>query len=536
MFEELENRNTSNFEQYWEAIRRRRWLIIGTVFVCWVVGWGIGWVVPPTYESEAGILVEQQAIPKDLVTPNVTITADQQLETLQQQVLSRTRLQNLIDQYHLYANESRLVAMFEASDPVDQMRKDISIALVTTPGKEHELTGFTITYGARKPQIANAVVSQLANYFIDQNTNSQELRSAGTTDFFQAQLEDAKARLDKQEQQVQAFKAQHIGELPDQQQSNLQILSGLQGQLGGAQAALAASKQHKLYLESLIQQYQTALDAGGDSELSPATLDKQLRDMRMQLAEERAQYTDSYPDVIALKDQIAKTEALKKQMDEEAAKAQKSGKSANGLPAEEAAEVHNGQLTPMMQIQSQVKANQMQIQNEEKRENDLEARVAQYQARLNMTPAVEQQLEQVSRGYKQALDNYNSLLGKQNASQLATSLEQNQQGEKFTLVDPASLPTQPAVPLHILISIGGLVFGLALAAGLAILLEMTNACIRQEKDLVGIVSARVLVGIPVISTPQERQERIIRRWMERGVAVAIVLVIVAGNIYAFYRG
>jgi succinoglycan biosynthesis transport protein ExoP len=541
MFEE-ENSNPPSFEEYWDVVRRRRWLILATVFLCWAVVWGVGWLIPPTYESEAEILVDQQQVPTNFVTPNVSTTAEEQLQTMTQQILSRTRLQNIIDQYHLYSHQNPILAMLGPGDHVEQMRKDIKIDLVETPAPgptQKQLTAFKISYGARSPEIANAIVSELANFFINQNMISQQERSQSTTSFLSSQLADAKARLDQQEAQVRAFKAQHLGELPDQLQSNVQILSGLQGELQSAQQALDNSQQQRLYLESIVQQYQSAqstLNAGGDSAVSPPALDKELKALRMQLAQERAQYTDNYPDVIALKDQIQKTEALKKQIDAEIAKNQKSEKSGNGITPATATDVQNGQPTPMMQIESQLKANQLQIQSEKKAEEQLEARIGQYQARLNMTPVTEQQLAEVSRGYKEAKADYDSLLAKQNESQLATNLEQNQQGERFSLVDPASLPPLPSKPNHILISLGGLAFGLALAAGLTILLEVTGARIRQEKDLEGVVPVRVLVGIPHISTPQEHQQRMARRWLERGVAIAIVLLIVAGNIYAFYRG
>lgn len=539
MFDEMQEGKARSFEEYWDIVRRRRWLILVTVFLCWAVVWGAGWLIPPTYESEAEILVEQQQVPKDFVTPNVSTTPEQQLQTMTQQVLSRTRLQSLIDQYHLYTHQSRILALFEPSDHVEQMRKDIKIDLVETPGREQELTAFKITYGAGSPEVASSIVNQLANFFINENIEMQQSRSATTTQFLSSQLADAKARLDQQEQQVRAFKAQHLGELPDQLQSNVQILSGLQQQLANVQGAIDRSQQQKLYLESLVQQYETAqttLDAGGDSAVSPPALDKQLQDLRMQLQQERSQYTDSYPDVIALKDQIKKTEALKKQINDEIAKGQNDQKSKDGMVPATAMEVQNGQPTPMMQIQSQLKANQLEIQSERNEEADVKARIAAYQNRLNMAPVTEQQLAEVSRGYDEAKANYTSLLQKENNSQLATNLEQNQQGEKFSLIDAASMPPLPSSPNHILISIGGLLFGILLAAAVTILLELTGAKIRQEKDLEGIVPARVLVGIPHIITPLELQQRTLRRWMERCAAVAIVLLIVVGNIYAFYRG
>jgi len=540
MLDEMQDGKTKGFEEYWDVVRRRRWLILVTVFLCWFVVWGIGWMIPATYVSQAEIIVEQQQVPTEFVTPNVQTTAEQQLQTMTQQILSRPRLQSIIDQYHLYSHQNPIIALFEPSDHVQQMRKDIQIGLVVTPGKQQQqqLTGFTISYGARSPEVASAIVSQLANFFINQNMITQQERSQSTTTFLASQLSDAKAHLDQQEQAVRAFKAAHLGELPDQLQSNLQILSGLQSQLANIQAAESRSQQQRLYLSSVVQQYQDAqstLDAGGDA-VSPPALDKKLSDLRQALAAARGQYTDNYPDVIALKDQIQKTEALKKQIEDQIAENAKKGKQTDTVNPVGTNELQNGAPTPMMQIQSQLKANQLEIQSEQRSERNLEARIAQYQERLNMTPVTEQQLAQVSRGYDEAKANYTSLLQKQNDSQLATNLEQNQQGEKFSLVDPASMPQVPAWPNHILVSLGGLVFGLVLAAALAVLLEVVRPRIRQEKDLEGIVPARVLVGIPHISTAIEQERRTARRWMERAVALAIVLVMVAGNIYAIYRG
>jgi len=262
-----------------------------------------------------------------------------------------------------------------------------------------------------------------------------------------------------------------------------------------------------------------------------------LRDLRTQLAAERSQYTDNYPDVIALKDQIAKTEKLKKQIEGEIATNQKSGKTSTDSTADMAgAAIQNGAPTPMMQIASQLKANQLEIQGYQKQIKQLQGRVAEYQARLNMTPVTEQALADISRGYDESRKNYDSLLAKQSQSQLATSLEQNQQGQQFRILDPPRLPDKPASPNHILFSLGGLILGIAVGAGLTALFELTDARVRDEEDLEGIVAARVLVGIPRISTPKEDLDRIRKRWMGRAAAAAVVLLIVAGNIYAFYKG
>lgn len=540
MVDELQqSERTRGIEEYWSIARRHRWLILLSIFVCWAAVWGIGWLLPTTYESEALILVEQQKVTSELVPPNVSVSLQDQLQSMTQQILSRTQLQGIIDRYHLYAKHGGLLAIFEPTDPVDQMRKDISITPVEVPGHNGDLTAFQIHYMGPTPEMAQQVNSELTSAFLDQNMKSQQQLSQSTTSFFDDQLASARAKLEEQGAKVKAFKAQHVGELPDQLASNVQILAGVQNQLEGTQRALDRAQQQRLYLQSIVQQYQSVqTDLGnGDSAETPPALDKELKDLRMQLAAERAQYTDNYPDVVALKDQIAKTEKLKKQIEGEIAKNQKSDKGSNNTDADMAgASFQNGAPTPMMQIQSQLKAIQLEIRGYEKQEKVLEGRVAEYQARLNMTPATEQALDDISRGYNESQRNYDSLLAKQSQSQLATSLEKNQQGQQFRLLDPARLPDKPASPNHILLSLGGLIFGIVVGVGLAALLEVTDARVRNEEDLEGLVTARVLVGIPRISTVKEDHDRVRMRWMGRVAAVVVVVLIVAGNIYAFYKG
>lgn len=539
MLDELQDSQTRGLDEYWDIVRRRGWLLLVTIFLCWLTVWGLGWFLPETYDSEAEIEVQQQQVSPNLVAPNVSTSMDDEFQIIENEVLTRSKLQGIIDQFHLYAHQSRLAALFEPADHVEQMLHDIKIEAVETPGRDKQLTAFKITYSAGNPEISFEVDKKLSELFLQQN-NVQQQQSESTTQFFNTELGNAKADLAKQEAQVQAFRAQHLGELPDQLQSNMQILQGLQGQLQNVQLALDRAQQQKLYLESTVQQYEAAqADLGsGDpnSAVSPPALDKEIKDLQLELAQERSQYTDNYPDVIALKDQIAKTEKLKKQIEDEIAQNQKASKPGETADATIAANVQSGQPSAMMQIQSQLKANQLEIQELLETQKKVQNSVADYQARLNATPAVQQQLADISRGYNEAQANYNDLLAKQNASQLATTLEENQQGSQFSLIDPASVPVQPSSPNHILISLGGLAFGIALAFGLVALLELTGARVRREKDLEGLVPARVLVGIPQMSTPAENQRRALMRWVARGAAAAMVIVILVGNVYAIYRG
>ena len=524
MTEEHQDQVLPGVGDLWAVLRRRCWWIVLPIFLCWALVWTGSWFWPASYESEGLILIQQQKVPEQYVLPNVTQDVQDRVQSMSQQILSRTRLQATIDRFHLYPPSHGLTSLMQTGDRVEQMRKDIKIELVESENKSGahrgELTAFKIHYSARTPELAQQVNSELTSLFIDENLKAQQQLSESTTAFLDAQLADARAKLEEQEAKVRAFKAKHMGDLPSQLDSNVKILSGLQSQLETTERSLDAARQQKLYLESLQQQYQSV----------------QGTDLRLELANLRAKYTDDYPDIIALKDKIAQADALKKQIETEIASKKKSDGSAGSAVPPPSEPGQRDSATPMMQIQSQLTANRLEIQNYEKRQKSLEAQIASYQARLNLTPETEQQLADISRGYDESKTNYNSLLQKQNQSQLATSLEQRQQGEQFSIIDPPSLPDKPSAPNHLLVSLGGLALGVVVGLCLCAFIELTDVRVRHEKDLDGLVPARVLVGIPHLGAPGEDRLAMQNRRMGIGIAVVMAVLIVAGNLYAFYKG
>src|SRR5208283_4222764 len=247
------------------------------------------WLIPSTYKSEALILVEQQKVPEQYVLPNVTVSLQDRLQSMTEQILSRTRLQATIDRFQLYQVRHGLNRLVPTGDPVEQMRKDIKIELVNSAGRPDQLTAFKIDYTAGSPQLAQQVNSELTSLFIEENLKLQQQLSEGTTAFLQSQLTEARANLEQQEAKVRAFKASHFGDLPSQAETNVQILSGLQNQLQSAQQGLDRARQQKLYLESLQQQYQTAqatiVAPDTSSTPTPEAFTKELIDLRRQLAD-----------------------------------------------------------------------------------------------------------------------------------------------------------------------------------------------------------------------------------------------------------
>ncbi len=541
MQDELDEPVGRSLEDYWAIALRRRWWILLPLFLVWAAAWGVSWLLPSIYESEALILVEQQKVPDQYVVPNVTANLQGRLQSMSQQILSRTRLQATIDRFHLYPQTRGISGLLKSEDPVERMRDDIKIELVDAPGRPGELTAFKMHYSTVSPELARQVNSELTTLFIDENLKAQTQLSENTTAFLEKELEDARANMAAQEAKVASFKARHLGELPSQLESNVQILSGLQSQLQNTQRTLDSARQQKLYLESLQQQYQSAQASFGSSSddskgAAPHTIEQELLDLKVQLRGLQSRYTDEHPDIVSLKEKIAKAEALKKQNESEMAETQKEPQAANGVDPASIEQVQHGAPSSMMQVESQLKANQLEIANDDRREKDLDAEISAYQGRLNLTPETEQELINISRGYDESKSNYDSLLQKQMQSQLATSLEQRQQGEQFRIIDPPSLPEKPSAPNRLLFSLGGLFVGALLGLGLAFGLDLLDVRVRQEKDLEGIVPARVLVGIPRLRTPRENGLVVLRWWTELGAAMALVVLIVLGNLYAFYKG
>ena len=539
MRNDLKRPAPQSLEEYWAILRRRRWWIFLPLFFCWALVWAASWFLPTSYRSEALILVEQQKVPEHYVVPNVTVSLQDRLQSMTQQILSRTRLQATIDRFGLYPKSRTPIALLESADAVEQMRKDIKIGLVESPGHRGELTAFKIEYSARSSELAQRVNSELTSLFIDGNLKSQQQESENTTTFLQSQLASARSQLEEQEAKVRAFKARHFGDLPSQLETNVQILTGLLAQLDHNQRALDGAKQQRMYLESLLQQHQTVhegLGSGDTSATSPEILDKQLLDLRTRLADARSRYTEDFPDVLSLKEKIEKTVKLRKEIEDDIAAKQKAIKAASATDTDTTDEIQYDSSAPMMQIRSQLKANELEIKNYQRHAGDIESQIATYRARLNMTPETEQELADISRGYEEAKANYNSLLQKQNQSQLATSLEQRQQGEQFRIIDPPSLPEKPSSPNRLMVSLVGLALGVGVGLGLAALLELTNVRVWHEKDLEGVIPGRVLVRVPHLCTQGEDRRRAVFRWLELGAAVGMIIVIMVGNLYAFFKG
>ena len=534
MVDDLEEKSEGfDFQRYVGIVRRRHLQFLIPLFVGWTVVWGVSWVLPPRYLSTTLILVEQPTMPKDYVTPNVSDDLQQRMQSITQQILSRTRLLRIIDQFNLYV---RPHSHLSPDQKVESMRKDIGIELVKDG---NQITAFNVSYSSRDPRVAQEVTSQLTNLFINENLEVRQQQSEDTTQFLEGRLETARKTLADQEEKIREFKTQHVGELPAQVGSNLQILAGLQSQLQTEEDALNTAKQQRVYLETLVNQYRSLQSApktaGGAPTVGLPAIDAELDKLRAQLADLSSHYTDRHPDVRKLKQQIAETEKTRDRIIADL-------KVKNSAPADpDAATTQDPSATsdassPMVQLQGQLQSNRVEVANRERAVADLKIKVVDYQARLNQEPVREQQLSDLTRGYDQSKANYDELLKKKNDSAMATSMELLQQGERFRIIDAPSLPAKPEFPNRLKFCGIGLGIGLALGVLVAGAFEMMDDRVYDEKELQKLLPVAVISEIPSLEVEADVQRARRRLWVGWATAAFVSATILVGSALSYLRG
>jgi polysaccharide chain length determinant protein (PEP-CTERM system associated) len=521
-------------ERYVEIVRRRHIHFLIPLFLGWIVVWGASWILPVRYKSGTLILVEQPTMPSNYVVPNVVDDLQNRLQSITQQIFSRTRLLLIIDKLNLYSKSRRPIT---PDEKVELMRKDIDIELVHG-SQAGQISAFRIFYSAADPHVAQRVTAELTNLFISENLKVRQQQSEDTTKFIGSQLEIARANLAEQEAKVREFKGQHEGELPSQEASNLQILSGLQAQLQNEQDTLNAAKQQRIYLQTLIEQSRAVHVASRSADGTPtglAGIDQELDRLKAKLAELSSRYTEHYPEFETLKDEIAKTEKRRGALVADLKAKSSSGKQlAEGSGTVDA--VDPSQNSASLQLQGQLRSNEAEIANREQAIAALKGRVNSYQDRLNSSPAREQELADLTRGYDQSKANYDELLKKQNDSAMATNMEQMQQGERFTMLDPPSLSLKPDFPNRLKFCGMGLGAGLALGLLVVVSSEMMDGRLHSEQEIKALLPMAVLSDIPEIVSPSDERHNKKRQILGWTMAALVLATILAGSAISYLRG
>ena len=471
---------------------RRRWQIALPTLVIAVVGsW---WIhrLPDRYQSYALLLVVPQRVPETFVRSTVTMRSSDRLQAITQQLLSRTELERIIQEFDLYADQRRTAAM---QDIVDSMRtRDIEI-------KPVKGDAFRLGFISESPEVAKRVVERLVSLFIDQTSVDRAALAEGADQFLETQLEDARRRLIENETKLTEYRRLHNGELPTQLEANVRGLHNTEMQLQVLADSLNRDRDRQLMLErSLKDANLTALVEGGAragavADPSALTAAEQLERGEATLKDLQSTLTAQHPDVVTMRQAVAE---LRTRAEAERARKGETG----GRDTAEA--MRASRLEDLRTELSEVERHVAQKTADQER---LHRALVSYQKRIEGAPAREAELTALTRDYDTLQQNYRGLLTKKQESSIAANLERQQIGANFKVLDPARLPEEPFAPnrarLYALAVLGGLGIGLLAAASF----ERFDPRLRTQDDVLAALGLPVLATIPAVSASRSRGRR-----------------------------
>lgn len=469
---------------YVEILRRRIWYIV-IPFVLIAAG-AVGYTIfaPREYKASTLILVSPQRIPEAFVQATVTSKVEERLQSIAQEVLSRTRLEQIINDMNLYPKERKSMSREEV---VALMQKDIKIELPTR--KEESKGFFTISYIGRNPNVVTTVANRLASHFIEENLKLREQQAVGTTEFLNIELTEAKKKLDEMDAALAQYKQRHMGALPQQMDANLKIMEQMQNQYQRLSERLRAAQDRKLYLQKQMSDLDSPVSLGGSRSTSGSDVhsdassagdgrgsyEYQKDALLRQLEDLRTRYTESHPDVIATKKKL------------------------NDLERNKSMPLYDVKKQPRYrELASQLALTDSEIARAQESERSLMSEIRKYQGRIELTPAREQDMASLLREYHMTKENYERLLKKSQEAQQAENLERRQKGEQFRIIDPARTPEKPFSPDIPRILLIGLVAGLIVGFGMAFLREQLDRSFHDSGDVEVTLGLRVLANIPKI--------------------------------------
>jgi succinoglycan biosynthesis transport protein ExoP len=553
---ELVMEQSLDIGDYLSIMRRRRGSIVLVAGLVFTLGAITALVWPPTYKSSATILIEEQDIPTELIQSTVTSYAAQRIQIINQRVMSRTNLLQIVDKYKLYERERRYKTIEEV---LTDMRDDISIDMINADvmdprtGRPTAATiAFTVGFSSESPEQALKVANEMTTLYLDENLKSRTEKAAETYDFLSIESNRLSDEISRLEKQLADFKEKNINTLPELRDLNTQILERTQSDISDIDTQVRGLEEQKVYLSgqlslldpyggtgeiqspsarldalrtqyiSLASRYSldhpdvirtkneiTALEQQTGQVTSTDDMRSQLRILQEKLNIARKTYTEEHPDVKNLARQVANLETQIKQS--RSTTARKMPVAAPDNPA-------------YVSLQSQLEAANSKINSLQIKRDELEKKVEDYRSRLEQTPKSEQAYRAIARDLDNSTRRYQEIKAKQMTAGAAQEMEKERKGEKFTLIDPAILPEEPVSPNRGAILFLSLVLALGAGVGSAAVRESLDNSVRGTKALFTILQAAPLAVIPYLTSHEEIRVQRRRRNM---LIAAFFIVLVA---------
>ena len=485
-----------------EIVLRRRWFIIIPFCLSVIVGIYFSITLPKIYRSSTLILVQPQRVPVNYVRSVVSAGIESRINTISQQIMSRTNLDKIIDQFKLYSEPKHEKMYME--DKIEDMRKRVSVNIRSRRGAD----AFVISYEDTHPERVVSIANTLATYFIDENLKVREAQAIGTSNFLDDELNNIRVQLEELEEALRIYRKRFMGELPEQLETNLRILDRLQEQLIEKHKSLRNTKNMLIAFKRQMSELHNmqndlsmfSTDDLVEFEAGDSTRLDQLAD---QLSILKTRYTDKHPDVMRIKRMIAEFEEASEEESEEESDQEISEVSEEVAFGDNYQDLQTAQRDEMTK---EIKAIETEI-------SEIQKQLISYQKRVENTPKREQEILSLKRDYGNIKGTYDSLLKRKLEAEISVNMEKKQKGEQFRVLDPARLPEKPIKPNMNRLFVLTLAAGLAVGCGLVFLLEYFDTSFRRPEDVDSLLGLPVLAIVPSLMHPKDIKKRKIYQFL-----------------------
>lgn len=522
------------FGDYWTILQRRRWNFVLPTAVVVAIALAVAFLLPPTYRSEATIIIERQSIPQDIVATTVTTYVQEQIQQIRQRIATHENLRQIAEDFQLYPDEL-------AADPsgvVQKLRDLIEVKMVDVQAADPDRSGtrlatiaFTVAFEADNPKTAQAVTAELANRFLDYHKVAREAQAAEVSQFLSKEAESVKAELAQLEESLAGFKQEELRQLPELMGMNLQLHERTEQNIQQTEERLRDLQDRADSIRSelsLTDPYEEVVTEDGKRLLSATD---RLSALTAEYLRASARYSPEHPDVMRLsreirvlaqqtgnaaradelmtdlvrlqeelrqaRQQYSDTHPEVQRLEKAVAAVQRGIQSTLIAPQGGSQELARAPDSPRyVALQTQLKATESSIVAEKDKLANLNDKLAEYEERLYQTPVVERDFKSLSRGYDNALKKFAELKDKQMRARIAEELEGGTNAEKWVLASGAYTPMLPDSPNRIGIALLGCLFGVAAGIATVVLAEYLDTSIRSSRMIATALGTPPLAVIP----------------------------------------
>jgi polysaccharide chain length determinant protein (PEP-CTERM system associated) len=472
----------STFRKILSSFYRRKGLVVSVFVVVSSLAAYLAVFLPDVYRSSTVIRFNQPRVPTTLVGSTVTHPRylRERVQSTIQEFLGTTQLKKTIQEFNRHPSNASVV--LEVG--IGELRNSITVE----PRREANV--FALSFESKDPEKAKQVTSRLASLFIEQNLRVREHQAEETKSFINSEAERLRKELEEQEAVVNRYKAANRFELPDQLDANLRSLEQLRRELEANNLRLAALQDRKGVLqkqtvESDILVMDVLPDGSFATQGNGTTQIVQIQMKRKELDNLLQRYSGKHPDVVRVKKEIQALET----------------ESGDTIPTKSVNSTKASSGNPLKQVlQTQISDIDLEIQSLRSQSERIRNQINVLQIRVDNTPVRAIELSKISRGYEITLRKYQDLLAKGLESGLSESVEKQQKGEQFEIVEPANFPVKPVRPNRIIIVLAGLAAGLAAGVGLAVLWETLDTSFKKSDEINAFVNVPLLATLPALMT------------------------------------